>query len=231
MKRTVLVLAGLCVAVTTAYAEEPDAAAGARAFRACAACHSLEQNRNMTGPSLAGVANRKAGTLPSFTRYSDALKQSGVSWNEESLDHYLENPAQFIPGNHMTFPGIPDPQTRANIIAFLKQNGATDSKAAENGMAGGMGGMGQRPVPNLKTVAANARVKEIAYCRDTFRVTTQDGNSREFWERNLRFKTDSSDDGPAKGAPAIVAAGMMGDRASVIFSSPDEIGAFIKAQC
>jgi cytochrome c len=154
MKRTVLVLAGLCVAVTTAYAEEPDAAAGARAFRACAACHSLEHNRNMTGPSLAGVANRKAGTLPSFTRYSDALKQSGVSWNEESLDHYLENPAQFIPGNHMTFPGIPDPQTRANIIAFLKQNGATDSKAAENGMAGGMGGMGQRPVPNLKTVAA-----------------------------------------------------------------------------
>ena len=231
MKRTVLAFAGLCVAVTSAYAEEPDAAAGARAFRACAACHSVEQNRNMTGPSLAGVADRKAGTLPSFTRYSDALKQSGVTWNAESLDRYLENPAQFIPGNHMTFPGIPDPQTRANIIAFLKQSGATRSTATDSGMPGGMGGMGQRSVPNLKTLAANARVKEIAYCRDTFKVTTQDGTSREFWERNLRFKTDSSDDGPAKGAPAIVAAGMMGDRASVIFSSPEEIGEFIKGQC
>ena len=52
---------------------------------------------------------------------------------------------------------------------------------------------------------------------------TADGKTRDFWERNLRFKTDVSDNGPQSGAPAIVGAGMVGDRADVIFSSPDEI--------
>ena len=54
---------------------------------------------------------------------------------------------------------------------------------------------------------------------------------RNFWERNLRFKTDSSEDGPAKGAPAILRAGMMGDRAAVIFASPEEISGFISHSC
>ena len=88
-----------------------------------------------------------------------------------------------------------------------------------------------RAAPNLKAVGASARVVEIAYCGDTFKVRTEDGNSRDFWERNLRFKTDSSNEGPAKGAPTILAAGMMGDRAQVIFSSPEEIGQFIKSHC
>ena len=56
---------------------------GARVFRACTACHSLEKDRNMTGPSLAGVWNRKAGALASFTRYSDAMKLSGITWDED----------------------------------------------------------------------------------------------------------------------------------------------------
>ena len=54
---------------------------------------------------------------------------------------------------------------------------------------------------------------------------------RDFWERNLRFKTDVSDEGPEKGAPALVGAGMMGDRADVIFASPEEISGFISSQC
>lgn len=208
--------------------EEADVTAGERAFRVCTACHSMELNRNMTGPSLAGVANRKAGNLASFPRYSDAMKQSGVVWTDQSLDRYLENPAQFIPGNHMTFPGIPDGKTRADIIAFLKVTD-NEQKAGQSRM-GGMAGM-QRAAPNLKSVGASGRVKSISYCRETFHVTTEDGKSRDFWERNLRFKTDSSDDGPSKDAPAIVAAGMMGDRASVIFSDPDEIAKFITHQC
>ena len=85
--------------------------------------------------------------------------------------------------------------------------------------------------PKLKNVGPSSRVKAITYCGDTFKVTTADGNSRDFWERNLRFKTDTSEDGPDKNAPAIVAAGMMGDRASIIFASPDEISTWIKQQC
>src|SRR6267378_6895308 len=71
-------------------------------------------------------------------------------------------------------------------------------------------------------------VKAITYCHDTYRVTTGEGKTRAFWERNLRFKTDSSKDGPEKGAPAILPAGMMGDRASVIFAAPEEITKLIE---
>jgi len=216
---------------------ETDATLGARIFRACASCHSLDADRNMTGPSLAGVWKRKAGTLASFSRYSDVMKLSGITWDEQSLDGYLKNPAEFMPGNHMTFPGIPDDKARASIIAFLKSAAETpndQSRTAQSppGSMQGMGPMqGMRPVPRLKTVDASSRVKSITYCRDTFTVITEDGKSREFWERNLRFKTDSSDEGPDKEAPAILAAGMMGDRASVVFASPEEISRFIKPRC
>jgi cytochrome c len=213
---------------SSALTAEGDAALGARAFRACGACHSVEANRNMTGPSLAEIWNRKAGSLQSFTRYSDAMKSSEVIWNDETLDGYLKNPAEFMPGNHMTFPGVPDEKARSAIIAFLKQVGGSQQTAQMP--KDGMPGM-QRTVPNLKNVEASSRIKTITYCHDTFKVTTTDGRTRDFWERNLRFKTDSSEDGPDKDAPAIVNAGMMGDRASIIFSSPEEISRFITRRC
>lgn len=214
---------------------EDAAALGARSFRMCVACHSVESNRNMTGPSLAEVWNRKAGSLPSFPRYSEAMKSSGVIWNAKTLDEYLDNPARFMPGNHMTFSGVPDSKVRAGIVAFLKQTAETQAGNASNRQTaqvdmGGMPGM-QRGVPKLKAVDASSRIKTITYCHDTFKVTTGDGKTRDFWERNLRFKTDSSDDGPDKDAPAIVGAGMMGDRASVIFASPEEISRFITRHC
>ena len=71
----------------------------------------------------------------------------------------------------------------------------------------------------------------IQYCGDTYKVTTADGKTRDFWERNLRFKTDSSNDGPEKNAPALIDAGMMGDRADVIFADPQEITPIIKHEC
>jgi cytochrome c len=94
-----------------------------------------------------------------------------------------------------------------------------------------MGMMRGGAVSNLKKLDAEDRVEKITHCHDTYRVTTEDGKTRAFWERNLRFKTDVSDDGPQKGAPAIVAAGMMGDRADVIFATPEEISGFVTSQC
>ena len=71
----------------------------------------------------------------------------------------------------------------------------------------------------------------MATCRDPYRVSTADGKTRAFWERNLRFMTDSSQDGPENDAPAILPAGMMGDRAAVIFAAPEEITKTIESRC
>jgi cytochrome c len=75
------------------------------------------------------------------------------------------------------------------------------------------------------------QVKAVTYCHDTYRVTTADGKTRAFWERNLRLKTDSSKDGPATGVPALVPAGMMGDRAGLIFAGPEEVSKTIERRC
>jgi len=227
--KTVVIAVGVVASALLpklAFALEGSAARGEHAFRACAACHSLEHGRNMTGPTLAGLWDRKAGTLSSFTRYSPALKSSDVTWNDETLDKWIADPQRLVPENEMTFAGIKDPQTRADMLVFLKQ--ATRHGAPSVAQRGGMMG---NTVPNLKQPDPDERVESISYCKDTYRVKTADGKMHDFWERNLRFKTDSSDDGPKKGAPAIERAGMMGDRASVIFADPSEMGRFIASNC
>ncbi len=224
----------LVAAIGGRAAASGDAQHGAQLYRACVACHALEPDRNMTGPSLAGVIGRKAGGLASFQRYSPALKASGVVWSNETLDAWLRAPAQFIPKNRMVFAGMPDAKARADLIAFLKAPSEAQAQAGSAPQGGGMGSMmgaASRQFPNLKEMASEHQVRSIAYCSDTYRVTTGDGETAEFWETNLRFKTDSSDRGPARGAPAILPAGMMGDRASVFFATPEEISAFIKQEC
>jgi cytochrome c len=220
----------------SANADTGNPSSGQRVYAACAACHSLEPGRNMTGPSLADLWDRKAGTLPSFRRYSAALQSSGIVWNDTTLDDWLKDPQHLVPGNTMTFQGIGNDQQRADLLAFLKdatRPGHAPPASAQQGATGGMMGMmgGAGSVPNLKELEAEDRVQTIQYCADTYKVTTADGKTRDFWERNLRFKTDASEDGPAKGAPALVDAGMMGDRADVIFAGPDEISAYVEKKC
>jgi len=224
---------GLIAFSVPAWAQIGDATRGERMYRACVACHSLEPNRNMTGPSLAEVWNRRSGSLASFPRYSPALKSAGIIWNDDTLDEWIKDPQHFIPGNTMTFAGLKDARQRADLLAFLKD--ATQPGHAPKTAQGGnqMGGMmmdgGQ--VPNLKKLDREDRVQSITHCGDTYKVATADGKVRDFWERNLRFKTDVSDDGPQKGTPALLGAGMMGARADVIFASPDEISGFITHRC
>ena len=119
---TVAVSALLLVALSVSAAGDPEK--GAKAYRVCAGCHSLEPGRQSAGPSLARIFGRKAGTVDGFTRYSKALKESGVVWNEKTLDAWIEKPDALIPGNFMPFPGIPDPEARADLVAFLKSVGA-----------------------------------------------------------------------------------------------------------
>jgi len=229
-----LAIALLLLTAGQAMAEPGDATRGERMYRACVACHSLEPNRNMTGPSLAEIWNRKAGSLPSFPRYSPALKLAGIIWTDDTLDEWIKDPQHFIPGNTMTFSGMKDARQRADLLAYLKdatRPGHAPKAAQGGGQMGGMMMMGGGAVPNLKKLDPQNRVQSINHCGDTYKVATANGKVRDFWERNLRFKTDVSDDGPQKGAPALVGAGMMGDRADVIFAEPEEISGFISHRC
>lgn len=210
------------------FASEPgDPVKGKQLFRACAACHSLEPGRHMTGPSLANIWGRRAGTIDGFRRYSEALKGSGVVWNEKTLDQWMMSPRTYIPGNRMIFRGIDDHAERIDLIAFLKRI-SDEGPGTAGGMQEGM--MGQRAL-NLKDLGPNNQVKGITHCADTYDVTTATGDTHQFWEFNLRFKTDSSENGPAMGAPVIIPGGMSGDRAFIVFTGPEEISPFIKRGC
>lgn len=103
---------------------------GAQRYRVCAGCHSLEPGRHSAGPSLAGIFGRKAGTVESFTRYSKALEQATIVWDETTLDAWISNPDALIPGNFMPFPGISDPNARADLVAFLKNVSAKSGAAS-----------------------------------------------------------------------------------------------------
>src|SRR5262249_52866323 len=114
----------------------------------------------------------------------------------------------------MPFRGLSNAQQRADLLAYLKQATQPRQAAAQppQGPGGGMMGMGGGSAPNLRKLDPQDRVETIRYCPDTYRVVTADGKTHTFWERNLGFKTDSSGEGPERGAPAIVDAGMLGDR-------------------
>ena len=96
-----------------------DAAAGEKVFNKCKACHSLKAGENKVGPSLAGVFGRQAGTADGF-KFSDAMKASGLVWDDANIAAYLEKPKDYVPGNKMAFPGLKKADDRANLIEFLK---------------------------------------------------------------------------------------------------------------
>jgi cytochrome c len=206
-----------------------DAARGARVFGVCMSCHSIRAGEHLTGPSLASIWNRKAGTVPGFERYSEALKRADLVWTGASLEKWIAGPEKLVPGTSMTFAGLPDARNRDDLIAFLKLASEGKAPKAQAAPSGDM--MMRRGKVNLKKVPPEGQVVSIDYCRDTYSIRTADGKVAKVWEFNLRFKTDSGSDGPMRGKPAIVGAGMQGDRASVVFSAPDEISTFIKSYC
>jgi cytochrome c len=96
---------------------------GADVFRPCRSCHSIEKGGgHLVGPNLWGVVGRKVGGAAGFeARYSDAVKSHGGDWSFEQLAKYLHKPAEAIPGNKMTFAGIPDNADLADLLAYLRK--------------------------------------------------------------------------------------------------------------
>ena len=101
-------------AASTAAAAEPPAA-----FNQCKICHTSEPGKHLIGPSLAGVHQRKAGTVAGYPS-SPALRQSGLTWDDATLDRFLESPMKTVPGTRMTYAGLKDPAARREVIAHLK---------------------------------------------------------------------------------------------------------------
>jgi cytochrome c len=95
-----------------------DAAAGEKIFGKCKACHKIDDT-NATGPHLNGVVGRARGTVDGFG-YSDAMKSKNDPWTPENLYVFLKSPKADVPGTKMGFAGLPNPQDRANVIAYLE---------------------------------------------------------------------------------------------------------------
>ena len=105
-----------------------DVAAGEKTFMVCRACHQIGPTaKNAIGPVLNGVVGRSAGTFPGFN-YSPANKDSGLTWDEATLQKYLANPQAVVKGTKMIFPGIKDPAKVNDVIAFLKTYKADGSR-------------------------------------------------------------------------------------------------------
>jgi cytochrome c len=96
-----------------------DAAAGKQAFTTtCGACHSTEPGVNKLGPSLAGIVGSKSGAVPGYN-FSPSLKAANITWDEQTLDKFLENPSADVHGTKMIV-SVPNAEHRRNIIAYLK---------------------------------------------------------------------------------------------------------------
>ena len=100
-----------------------DASAGDRLFRKCSACHKMEQGANGTGPYLAGIVGRPVESAEGFGGYSGALASATDVWTPEALNAFLENPKSYASGTSMNFGGFDKVEDRANLIAWLQQQG------------------------------------------------------------------------------------------------------------
>ena len=140
---------------------------GKAAFSQCSMCHSISGAED-SGPHLNGVVGRKSGSVPNFN-YSSAMKNTETVWDPETLDRFLSDPQQAVPGTRMRFSGLPDAAKRAALIAYLAT--LKEDAGARTAAPAGATGIGDGPVvvsstPNAPDqpakpadVAANVKTK------------------------------------------------------------------------
>ncbi len=126
MKR--LGIAVALVAISSGAALAQDAAAGEAVFHQCLPCHSVGPGaKNKVGPELNGIDGRHSGSAPGYS-YSDANKNSGITWTEETFKKYIKDPRGVIPGTKMVFVGLKQDKQVDDLWAYLKQFNADGSK-------------------------------------------------------------------------------------------------------
>jgi cytochrome c len=123
-----VVLAAIALAASTTAASAQDVAAGEQSFKKCLPCHSVgEGAKNKVGPELNGLDGRKAGSAEGFN-YTEANKNSGLTWDESVFKDYIKDPRAKIPGTKMVFAGIKNEQEVNDLWAYLKQFSANGAK-------------------------------------------------------------------------------------------------------
>jgi cytochrome c len=116
------------VAVSAGIAPAQDIAAGERSFQKCRACHDVGQDaRNKIGPKLNGLAGGRSGMIEDYS-YTDANKNAGITWNEETFKDYIKDPRAKMPGTKMAFSGIQDEKEATDLWTYLKQFGPDGMK-------------------------------------------------------------------------------------------------------
>jgi cytochrome c len=127
MTKLIAACAALLACVGTAAAQ--DISAGENSFKKCLPCHAVgEGAKNKVGPVLNGLEGRKAGTVEGFS-YSDANKNSGITWNEAQFKEYIKDPKAKVPGTKMIYAGLKDEKRVSDLVAYLKQFDASGKKA------------------------------------------------------------------------------------------------------
>src|SRR4051812_37050283 len=115
------VVAAVAIVASSGAALAQDAAAGENSFKKCLPCHSVGDGaKNKVGPELNGLDGRKAGTAEGYS-YSDANKNSGITWSEAEFKDYIKDPKAKIPGTKMVFAGIKNEKEAGDLWAFLAQ--------------------------------------------------------------------------------------------------------------
>ena len=117
------IVAGVLALSSSVALAQGDAENGETVFNKCKACHADDEPKNKVGPHLVGIFGRPAGSVEDF-RYSDAMKESGVTWNEETIAAYLADPRGYIKGNRMAFAGLKEEEI-ADLLAYLKEESAS----------------------------------------------------------------------------------------------------------